>query len=138
MWGARVIIPPQGSKLLLGEFHETHPGVSKMKALARNYLWWPGMDGEIKNVVKTCARCQTNRPSPSAAQLHPWEWPSKPWSRLHIDFAGPFRGHKCLTLVDSHSKWLGCTSNAIHRNGQDYREVKIDIRHAQTPKDNRF
>ena len=106
MWGARVIIPPQGRKLLLGELHETHPGVSKMKALARNYLWWPGMDGEIENVVKTCTSCQTNRPSPPAAQLHPWEWPSEPWSRLHIDFAGPFMGHMYLILVDSHSKWL--------------------------------
>ena len=106
MWGARVVVLLQGGKLLLDELHETHPGVSKMKALARSYLWWPGMDGEIEKVVKTCSSCQTNLPSPPAAQLHPWEWPSEPWSRLHVDFAGPFMGHMYLILVDAHSKWL--------------------------------
>ena len=40
------------------------------------------------------------------APLHPWEWPSKPWSRLDLDFAGPFLGHNYLVLVDSHSKWM--------------------------------
>ena len=84
MW---VIVPPQGCTAALEELHETHPGVSKMKALARSYIWWPGMDGEIVEVVKNCTSCQVTRPSPPMAQLHPWEWPSKPWSRLHIDFA---------------------------------------------------
>ena len=40
------------------------------------------------------------------APLHPWEWPAQPWSRLHLDFAGPFLGHMYLVLVDAHSKWL--------------------------------
>ena len=101
-----MIVPPQGHTAALEELHETHPGVSKMKALARSYIWWPGMDGEIAEVVKNCPSCQVTRPSPPVAQLHPWEWPSEPWSRLHIDFAGPFMGHMYLVLVDSHSKWL--------------------------------
>ena len=32
------------------------------------------------------------RRSPAPAPLHPWEWPSRPWARLHIDHAGPFQG----------------------------------------------
>lgn len=39
LWGARVIVPPPDRKLVLEELHETHPGVSKMKALARSYVW---------------------------------------------------------------------------------------------------
>ena len=106
LWGARVVIPPQGRKLVLEELHETHTGVSKMKALARSYVWWPGMDTEIEEVVRNCSSCQITGPSPPVAELHPWEWPSQPWSRLHIDFAGPFMGHMYLITVDSHSKWL--------------------------------
>lgn len=44
--------------------------------------------------------------SPSTAPLHPWEWPEKPWTRLHVDYAGPFLGKMFLMLVDSHSKWI--------------------------------
>ena len=28
------------------------------------------------------------------------------WSRIHLDFAGPFLGHMFLVIVDAHSKWL--------------------------------
>ena len=56
--------------------------------------------------VKSCSVSQESRPSPTTAPLHSWEWPSDPWSRLHLDFAGPFIGHMFLVIVDSHSKWL--------------------------------
>ena len=42
---------------------------------------------------------------PPTALLHPWVWPSRPWQRGHIDFAGLIRGHTYLVLVDAHSKW---------------------------------
>ena len=106
LWGARVVVPQQGRKAVLDELHETHPGCSKMKALARSYVWWPKMDSDIENMIKHCQVCQESRPSPPTAPLHPWEWPSKPWSRLHLDFAGPFLGHNYLVLVDAHSKWM--------------------------------
>lgn len=34
LWGARVVVLPPGQKSVLEEMHETHLGVSKMKALA--------------------------------------------------------------------------------------------------------
>lgn len=106
LWGARVVVPPQGRKLVLDELHDSHQGASKMKALARSYIWWPNMDQEIETVVRSCSSCQEHRNSPPVAPLHPWEWPSHPWSRLHLDYAGPFMGHMYLILVDAHSKWL--------------------------------
>ena len=105
-WASRVIIPHPGRQAILNELHETHPGTSKMKALARSYVWWPGVDADIEQLVKTCLICQKSRPAPASAPLHPWEWPSQPWSRIHLDFAGPFIGHMFLVLVDAHSKWL--------------------------------
>ena len=41
----------------------------------------------------------------SVAPLHPWIWPSQPWKRIHVDFAGPFMGGSYLIVVDAHSKW---------------------------------
>ena len=92
LWGTRVAVPPQGRSKLLSEPHEAHPGESRMKALARSYVWWPGMDQEIVKRVKGCDKCQSNQSAPTEAPLHPWEWPGLPWSRIHIDYAGPYKG----------------------------------------------
>ena len=106
LWGARVVIPLPGRSLVLKQLHDTHPGISRMKSLARSYVWWPGLDTEIMTTVQRCDICQVHRPSPSKAPLHPWEWPSRPWARLHIDHAGPFHGKLFLIIVDAHSKWM--------------------------------
>ena len=106
LWGARVVVPPQGRSKILTELHEAHPGESRMKALARSYVWWPGMDQDIVKEVKRCDKCQSHQRAPAEAPLHPWEWPGLPWSRLHIDYAGPYKGEMFLVVVDAYSKWL--------------------------------
>ncbi len=106
LWGSRVIFPPNGRKGVLQELHEGHPGMTKMKSLARMYVWWPGIDDEIENSVRLCRSCQATQSTPAPAPLNPWQWPSRPWSRLHVDFAGPFMGKTLLIVIDAHSKWI--------------------------------
>ncbi|XP_060094828.1 uncharacterized protein K02A2.6-like, partial [Heteronotia binoei] len=106
LWGSRVVIPPPLQRRVLESLHETHPGIVRMKALARSYVWWPGMDGEIEGWVRGCQTCQESRPEPPSAPVTRWESTRKPWSRLHIDFAGPFQGQTFIIMVDSYTKWL--------------------------------
>ena len=51
LWGARVIVPPQGREEVLNILHDTHPGIVKMKSLARSYVWWPKMDTNLEEKV---------------------------------------------------------------------------------------
>ena len=104
--GCRVVVPPPGREMILEQLHDTHPGISKMKSLARSYIWWPGLDADIESKVQHCDVCQASRPAPPKAPLHPWEWPTQPWARIHLDHAGPFHGKLFLVLVDAHSKWM--------------------------------
>ena len=106
LWGSRVVIPKAGREKVLDELHEGHPGVSRMKGLARGVVWWPGIDKAIEERVKSCYLCQQGQKSPAKAPLHPWEWPNRPWSRLHVDYAGPFMGKMFLITVDAYSKWI--------------------------------
>ncbi len=105
LWSSRVIIPPPGRELILQDLHETSWSQSD-EGSSSSYVWWTGMDAAIKDRIKSCPVCQESRPSPVPAPLHPWEWPSQPWSHIHLDFAGPFLGHYFLVIVDAHSKWL--------------------------------
>ena len=106
LWGARVVIPQPGRMQLLKELHETHSGITKMKALARGFIWWPGIDADLENEVKQCTVCQLHQNNPPLAPIHSWQWPANPWSRLHVDFAGPFMGRMFLIIIDAHSKWI--------------------------------
>ena len=91
---------------MVDELHEGHPGIAKMKALARQDVWWPGLDGDLDERVKQCTPCQEYRKNPPAAPPHPWEWPEQLWRRVHADYAGPYLGHLFLILIDAHSKWM--------------------------------
>ena len=106
LWGNRVVLPIQGRRRALDMLHETHPSMRHMKVLARGYLWWPGMDADIERCVKSCSACQVSRSMPPAAPPHPWVKPERPWSRVHIYYAGLFLGQMFLLLVDAPLKWL--------------------------------
>ncbi|XP_062865163.1 uncharacterized protein K02A2.6-like [Trichomycterus rosablanca] len=103
--GSRVVVPSKLRTRVLKNLHEGHLGTVKMKSLARGYVWWPGIDRQIEDITKTCPGCHSVQNAPPQAPLHPWEWPSTPWQRVHIDFAGPFMNSMFLIAVDAHSKW---------------------------------
>ena len=106
LWGSRVVIPPKLRSSLLGELHAGHFGSTRMKELSRSYFWWPNLDRDLEDVTNSCPECLSQRALPNKAELHPWEWPTHPWHRIHVDYAGPVDGRYFLVVVDAHSKWV--------------------------------
>ena len=96
LWGSRVVVPPQAQKCVIEEAHAAHIGISRMKSLARQFVWWPKMDLELEAKVKSCKTCQLSQNEPPQSTLHPWEWPQQPWIRVHADYAGPMFGKMFL------------------------------------------
>eukprot|EP00731_Ephydatia_muelleri_P007324 Em0003g1572a len=106
LWQGRIVIPKPLHDAVLATLHDGHPGIWAMRALARFYVWWPNIDEEVEMYVKKCSPCQQNRPREPESLLFAWNTPSEPWSRIHVDYAGPFEGKYWLVVIDAFSKWL--------------------------------
>ena len=61
-------------------------------------------DNMLEKCVQNYLLCQSVQNAPAVAPLHPRLWPSRPWQRIHLDFAGPFLGQMFMIVVDAHFK----------------------------------
>ncbi|KIH57433.1 reverse transcriptase [Ancylostoma duodenale] len=105
MFGERVVIPPELQSKVLKELHFGHPGIVRMKRLARSYVYWPNIDSDCENMVRSYTNCQKAAKNPIKVPLKAWPSPTRVWQRVHVDFAGPLQGVYYLVVVDAFSKW---------------------------------
>ena len=57
MLGVRVIVPKSLQAAVLKQLHCNHPGIARMKGLARGHVWWPSLDKDIETLAKSCQSC---------------------------------------------------------------------------------
>ncbi|XP_058456713.1 uncharacterized protein K02A2.6-like [Malaya genurostris] len=105
MFHDRIIIPAVFRTRILKQIHRGHPGIERMKSVARGIVYWPGIDEEIQNFVRRCSICASSAKSPPQVQPQPWPKADGPWKRIHLDYAGPIKGMYYLVIIDSFSKW---------------------------------
>lgn len=75
------------------ELDAAHTGATKIKVLARAYVWWPKQDSDVEQLAKNC----NNSGHPSLALKLTVSW-----------FTGPFLSNMYLVLI--------CATFAIHGN----------------------
>ena len=102
LWKGRIYIPPKLRTDLLQMLHDGHPGICAMQSLARMHIYWPNIDADIVEFTKKSVLCHHDTNVP----LYPWAAPPEPWSRIHIDFAGPYEGRMFLIVIDAYTRWL--------------------------------
>nr|CDJ82258.1 RNA-directed DNA polymerase (reverse transcriptase) and Integrase domain containing protein [Haemonchus contortus] len=101
----RLVIPKSLQRRVLQVLHKAHPGQTRMKMLARSYVYWPSMEEDIEKLVRNCTTCAQQAKNPVKTELQSWPKPLTPWTRVHADFAGPLDGNFYLVIVDAFSKW---------------------------------
>nr|XP_049462478.1 uncharacterized protein K02A2.6-like [Anopheles coluzzii]XP_049462479.1 uncharacterized protein K02A2.6-like [Anopheles coluzzii] len=105
LFGERLVVPEALRRKCLRQLHLGHPGIQRMKSLTRSYVYWPGLDSEIAELVKSCPQCAAAAKSPPHSTPIAWPTTSAPWQRVHVDYAGPIDGFYYLLAIDSFSKW---------------------------------
>lgn len=84
-----------------------HPGVEEIKMVTQSNVWWPSMNQHITLQVRECKECQGLQRVPRCVETAPSPFLERSWSRLNVNFGGPFRGHYLLVVVvDMLSKWV--------------------------------
>ncbi|PIO74254.1 hypothetical protein TELCIR_03744 [Teladorsagia circumcincta] len=124
VFGSRIIIPPSLQPIVMRMLHEGHPGMNRMKALARSYVFWTKINDDLEKPVRNCAACQEAAKSPVKNTLCSWSRPDAPWSRIHIDFAGSIDGISYLVVVDAFFKWPDVTPMTSTTSIATLREVR--------------
>ena len=83
--GKRLIIPAKLRPEMLKLVHESHMGIVKSTLFAREYLFWPGMSGEIKQTVENCSACQSHRNVEQREPMIPHDIPEIPLNKISAD-----------------------------------------------------
>lgn len=68
MYAQGVVIQQGLQKRMLKEFHVGHPGISRMQALMQGFVYWPSVDKEVENPVKSCRRCALTAKQPMRSE----------------------------------------------------------------------
>ena len=125
MTGERVVILCELRIDVLKELHVGHPGIVRMKKLARSYMYCPNVDKDCEAFVRKCSRCQESAKSPlKKVPMENWSAPTRVWQRIHVDFARPIQGSHYMVVVDAFSKWPEVFEMVNISSGQTVKALK--------------
>ncbi|CAK1583539.1 unnamed protein product [Parnassius mnemosyne] len=111
----RIVVPKLLRKDLLNKIHVGHVGLQKCQLRARETVFWPGINNDLKNLISNCSICLTYRKHNQKEEMQPHEIPDRPWAKVGTDLF-QIKGVDYLLLVDYYSKFfeiekLQCTTS---------------------------
>ena len=102
--GRRIVVPSDMRASIMEKLHEGHQGITKTRAHAQVYCWWPGISNDITTYVTGCETCTKRRYQPPEA-LSPTDFPERPWQRLASDIC-KVKGTHYLVTIDYFSRFI--------------------------------
>ena len=102
-FGERLVVPSSLRKEMLQQIHKSHIGIEGCLRRAREVIYWPRMNAEVKDYVSKCSICQTHQPEQCREPLKSYDLPQRPWSVVGGDL---FQlGHQQFLIIVDY--WSG-------------------------------
>ena len=116
--GSRVIIPLSLRKQMLGRTHSSHQGADSCIQRAKDVIFWPGMQSDIKEMVSHCDICSNHVCNQQKEPLMTYEIPTRPWKTISQDLFTHRRKDYLITVDHYSSFWevdllTGTTSQTV-------------------------
>ena len=83
--GDRLIIPLKLRKKMMEAVHSSHIGIEGCLRRAREVFYWPLMNAELKDFIKTCSICNSLKPEQTREPFMSHEIPMRPWQKVGTD-----------------------------------------------------
>ena len=81
----RIIIPKALRSGITSMIHSSHLGIEACLRKARDVVFWPAMNSEIKEAITKCSVCAEFQARNLKEPLQTHHIPDQPWSRLAVD-----------------------------------------------------
>ncbi|CAB0019152.1 unnamed protein product [Nesidiocoris tenuis] len=104
MRGKRIVVPRTLRPTVLGKLHDGHLGITKCQGIAKETVWWPGINEDIRRKVTECFTCVKTRNNPTSPMIST-DFPALPWSMVGLDLFS-FNQQNYLALQDYYSRYL--------------------------------
>ena len=86
------------------QLHMSHQGIKRTQGLARESVYWPGINTQIEKLVRACEACQSHQPQQSSEDTLHHHIPPQPWWKLGSDIC-QIKGRTFLIIIDHYSKY---------------------------------
>ena len=83
--GERLVVPQGLRAEIKKDIHVSHAGVEGCLRRARESVYWPGMNAELKHWISTCEPCRLFEVSHGKETLMSHEVPQGPWEKIAVD-----------------------------------------------------
>ena len=119
---SRIVIPIKYRKQILELCHKGHPGETRMKRIAKALYYWPKMNADVEQTVKTCQICQQNLPLPVDNSKKQGSTALYPMEMVSTDMFN-YEGKDYLIVMDRFTGYIWTKQLKESVNGQSYRSI---------------
>lgn len=83
--GDRLVIPKSLRKQMLSELHSAHQGIESTTRRARETIYWPHLNQELKDYISRCETCATYNHKQPKQPLISHDVPERAWAKVGSD-----------------------------------------------------
>ena len=103
--GERIIVPSSMRKEMKDLLHTGHVGIERCKHRARESIYRPGLNEELKDLVSNCSTCLQHRNAQPKEPLIPHNIPTEVWSKVGTDLFS-VKNKNYLIVADYNTKFF--------------------------------
>lgn len=107
--GNQILIPVKLRKEFLKKIHLGHLGIEATQKLAKEVVFWPNLNNEIKDLVQSCETCAKLSANQKRIEMKSYEVPKEPFEIISMDvFEVDIKGKKrrFLVTIDHYSDYF--------------------------------